>query len=287
MLEAFKLDHPQDRLEACLVHSQDLPLENEEAEECARYLAAISPFFKQPRLELDERPTTTLPSIQKAPTLELKQLSTHLRYAYLGEKNSLPVIISNNLTDVEEDQLLRVFREHKTATGISPSLCMHKILMEDDYKASIEHQHRLNSTMQEVVRKEILKLLVAGIIYPISDSHWVSPVQVVPKKRGITVVPNENNELIPTRTVTGWRVCIDYRKLNNATRKDYLSLPFIEQMLERLARHTYYCFLDGYSGYNQIPIVPDDQEKTTFTCPYGTFAYRRMPFGLCNAPTIF
>lgn len=101
------------------------------------------------------------------------------------------------------------------------------------------------------------------------------------------MVPNENNELIPTRTVIGWRVCIDYRKLNNATRKDHFPLPFIDQMLERLAGHAYYCFLDGYSGYNQIPIAPDDQEKTTFTCPYGTFAYRRMPFGLCNAPATF
>ena len=109
----------------------------------------------------------------------------------------------------------------------------------------------------------------------------------MPKKGRITVVPNENNELIPTRTVTGWRVCIDYRKLNAATRKDHFPLPFIDQMLERLTGHNYYYFLDGYSGYNQIAIDPEDQEKTTFTCPYGTFAYRRMPFGLCNAPATF
>ena len=98
---------------------------------------------------------------------------------------------------------------------------------------------------------------------------------------------NDNNELIPTRTVTGWRMCIDYRKLNDATRKDHFPLPFMDQMLERIAGHAYYCFLDGYSGYNQIHIAPEDQEKTTFTCPYGTFAYRRMPFGLCNAPATF
>ncbi|XP_022895350.1 uncharacterized protein LOC111409540 [Olea europaea var. sylvestris] len=183
--ETFKLDHPQDLLELCLVHSQDLPSEKEEAEECKSYLVAIPPFFKQPRLELGERPTTPLPSIEQAPVLELKQLLTHLRYAYLGEKNSLPVIISNNLTEVEEDRLLRVLRKHETAIGwtisdikgISPSLCMHKILMEDDYKASIEHQCRLNPTMQEVVRKEVLKLLDAEIIYPISDSHCVNLVQ--------------------------------------------------------------------------------------------------------------
>ena len=81
------------------------------------------------------------------------------------------------------------------------------------------------------------------------------------------VVKNDNNEFIPTRTVTGWHVCMDYRKLNKATRKDHFPLPFIDQMLDRLAGYSYYCFLDGYSGYNQIPIAPEDQEKTTFTCP--------------------
>ncbi|GJT65214.1 reverse transcriptase domain-containing protein [Tanacetum coccineum] len=101
------------------------------------------------------------------------------------------------------------------------------------------------------------------------------------------VVKNEKNELIPQRTVTGWRVCIEYHKLNNATWKDYFPLPFIDQMLERLAGHEYYCFLDGFSRYFQILIALEDQEKTTFNCPYGTMAYKRMPFGLCNAPTTF
>ncbi|XP_070048961.1 uncharacterized protein [Nicotiana tomentosiformis] len=135
--------------------------------------------------------------------------------------------------------------------------------------------------------KEVIKWLDAGIVFPISDSKWVSPVQCVPKKGGMTVVVNENNDLIPTRTVTGWRICIDYRKLNKATRKDHFPLPFIDQMLDRLAGQEYYCFLDGYSGYNQIAIAPEDQEKTTFTCPYGTYAFKRMPFGLCNAPATF
>nr|GEU81690.1 DNA-directed DNA polymerase [Tanacetum cinerariifolium] len=103
----------------------------------------------------------------------------------------------------------------------------------------------------------------------------------------MTVVSNENNELISRRLVTGWRVCIDYRKLNDATRKGHFPLPFMDQMLKRLAGNEFYCFLDGFSGYFQIPIDPQDQEKTTFTCPYGTFAYRRMPFGLCNAPGTF
>ena len=112
-------------------------------------------------------------------------------------------------------------------------------------------------------------------------------MQVVPKKRGMTVIRNEKDELIPTRTVTGFQVCNDYRRLNDATRKYHFPLPFIDQMLERLAGHLFYCFLDGYSGYFQIPIAPEDQEKMTFTCPYGTFAYRRMPFSLCNVPVTF
>ncbi|GJY37717.1 reverse transcriptase domain-containing protein [Tanacetum coccineum] len=103
----------------------------------------------------------------------------------------------------------------------------------------------------------------------------------------MTVVTNDENELVPTRLVTGWRVCIDYRKLNEATRKDHFPFSFMDQMLERLAGNEYYCFLDGFSDYFQIPVDPKDQEKTTFTSLYETFAYRRMPFGLCNAPGTF
>jgi len=141
--------------------------------------------------------------------------------------------------------------------------------------------------MKEVVKNKVIKLLDNGIIYPISDSKWVSPTQVVPKKSGVTVITNEKNELIPTRTITGWRMCIDYRKLNSMTKKDHFPLPFMDQILERVAGHEFYCFLDGYSGYNQIEIALEDQEKTTFTCLFGTFAYRRMPFGLYNAPATF
>nr|GEW86205.1 reverse transcriptase domain-containing protein [Tanacetum cinerariifolium] len=97
----------------------------------------------------------------------------------------------------------------------------------------------------------------------------------------------KENELIPTQLIMGWRVCIDYRKLNDAIRKDHFPLPFMDQMLKRLAGNEYYCFLDGFSGYFQITIDPQDQEKTTIMCPYGTFAYRRMPFGLFNAPGTF
>ena len=125
------------------------------------------------------------------------------------------------------------------------------------------------------------------VICLIYDSAWVSPVQVMPKKGGTTVIKTENNILLPSRTITGWRICINYKKLNKVTRKDHFPLPFIDQILDRLARDEYYYFSYGYSGYNHIVIALEDQEKTTFTCPYGTFAFRRMPFGLCNAPSTF
>ena len=227
--------------------------------------------------------------------LILKELPSHLKYALLEPEKGKQVIISAALTEIEEQKLLKILRKYKEAIawsiedlkGISPSICMHKILLNDDARSSIEHQRRLNPVMKDVVRKEVLKWLNAGFIYAISDNSWVSPVHVVPKKGGFTVIRNEKNELIPTRTVTGWRVCIDYRKLNIATIKDHFPFPFIDQMLDRLAGHPHFCFLKGYSGYNQISIAPGDQEKTTFTCPFGTFAFRRMSFGLCNAPATF
>jgi hypothetical protein len=112
--------------------------------------------------------------------------------------------------------------------------------------------------MREVVKKVVLKLVKAGVIYPVSNSEWVSPVQVVPKKGGMIVIHNEKNELIPQWTVTGWRMCIDYRKLNKATWKDHFPQLFIDEILERLANHSFFCYLYGYSGYHQILIHPDD-----------------------------
>ncbi|GJX94235.1 DNA-directed DNA polymerase [Tanacetum coccineum] len=252
--------------------------------------------FQLPLMDLKQSEVTEAKSsIEEPPKLELKDLPSHLEYAYLEENDKLPVIIAKGLKDDEKDALLKVLKSHKRAIawkitdikGIDPRFCTHKILMEDDYKPTVQSQRRVNPKIHEVIKKEVLKLLDACMIYPISDSPWVSPVHCVPKKGGITVVANEENELILTRLVTGWRVCIDYRKLNEATRKDHFPLPFMDQMLERLAGNEFYCFLDGFSGYFQIPIDPQDQEKTTFTCPYGTFAYRRMPFGLCNAPGTF
>nr|CAN80876.1 hypothetical protein VITISV_003321 [Vitis vinifera] len=224
--------------------------------------------------------------------LELKTLPAELKYAYLEEGNKAPVVISSSLTVSQEDNLLRILRKHKKAIGwqisdlkgISPLICTHHIYMEEGAKPTRQPQRRLNPHMQEVVRAEVLKLLQAGIIYPISDSTWVSPTQVVPKKSGITVVKGENGDEVSTRLTTGWRVCIDYRKLNAVTRKDHFPLPFMDQVLERVSGHPFYCFLDGYSGYFQIEIAVEDQEKTTFTCPFGTYAYRNkaIPWGMAG-----
>ena len=148
----------------------------------------------------------------------------------------LPVIISSKLSAPQEEKLVQVLNEYKIAIGwtivdvkgISPSTCMHRILLEEGAKPSHQPQRRLNPPMIDVVKKEILKILEVGVIYPISDSNWVSPVQVVPKKTGIIVVKNQNDELVPTCVQNGWRVCIDYRKLNVVTRKDHFPLPFID-----------------------------------------------------------
>ncbi|GJU70804.1 reverse transcriptase domain-containing protein [Tanacetum coccineum] len=249
----------------------------------------------QKDLKVVEPKESSLEPKDEIPEVELKELPPHLEYAFLEENNKLPVIISKDLSQDEKTSLINVLKNRKQAIawklsdirGIDPEFCSHKILLEDDYEPSVQHQRRVNPKIHDVIKKEVEKLLDAGLIYPISDSPWVSPVHCVPKKGGMTVVTNEENELVPTRLVTGWRVCIDYRKLNEATCKDHFPLPFMDQMLERLAGNEFYCFLDGFSGYFQIPIDPKDQEKTTFTCPYGTFAYRRMPFGLCNAPGTF
>ncbi|GJR10619.1 reverse transcriptase domain-containing protein [Tanacetum coccineum] len=206
-------------------------------------------------------------SIDEPLEVVLKDLPPHLEYAFLEGDDKLPVIIAKDLSVEEKAALIKVLKSRKRVIawklsdikGIKPEFYTHKILMEEDYKPAVQHKKRVNLKIHDVIKKE----------------------------GAFTVVENDENELIPTRLVIGWRVCNDYRKLNEATRKDHFPLPFMDQMLETLAGNDYYCFLDGFSGYFQIPIDPKDQEKTTFTCPYGAFAYRRMPFGLCNVPGTF
>ncbi|GJV77848.1 reverse transcriptase domain-containing protein [Tanacetum coccineum] len=212
-------------------------------------------------------------SCEDPPDLELKDLPSHLEYAFLEGDDKLPVIIAKNLKDEDKTALIKVLKSHKHAIvgkefmilkGIDPQFCTHKILMEENAKPVVQHQRRVNPKIHEVIKQEVIKLLDAGLIYPISDSPgfkidsfgWLS-LHRLPTTQECNFV------------------------------KDPFPLPFMDQMLERLAENEYYCFLDGFSGYFQIPIDPLDQEKTTFTCPYGTFAYRRMPFGLCNAPGTF
>jgi hypothetical protein len=152
-----------------------------------------------------------LPYILQAPELELKPLPDNLKYVFIGDNNTLPVIIAKGLTTMQEEKLVKLLCDHKTAIGwtladikgISPSICMHHILLEDNAKPTREMQRRLNPPMMEVVKAEILKLLDAGVIYPITDSKWVAPIHVVPKKTGITLVKNKNDELIPTRISSG------------------------------------------------------------------------------------
>ncbi|GKD91730.1 hypothetical protein Tco_1367237, partial [Tanacetum coccineum] len=176
----------------------------------------------------------------------------NLEYVFLEEPSFLPVIISSQLSKEKKSKLISVLKKHKQAfawkttdiSGICPSFCKHKIQLLDDKKLVVQKQRRLNPNMQEVVKKEIVKLLDTGIIYPIADSPWVSPIHCVPKKGVLQLSP---------------------MKMMNLFQQEPLRV----------------------GEYFQIPIDPNDQEKTTFTCPFGTYAYRRMPFGLCNAPATF
>nr|GFC03577.1 reverse transcriptase domain-containing protein [Tanacetum cinerariifolium] len=219
---------------------------------------------------------------------DLKPLSNQKDFFPTLHKDLKVVEPKNQSFEDEPPEVeLKELPPHLEYVFLDPEFCSHKILLEEDYSPKVQSQRRVNLKIHDVIKKEVEKLLDAGLIYPISDSPWVSPIHCVPKKGGMTVIRNDENKLVPTRLVTGWRVYIDYSKLNEATRKDHFPLPFMDQMLERLAGNEYYCFLDVFSGYFQIPIDPKDQEKTTFTCTYGTFAYKRMPFGLCNAPGTF
>jgi hypothetical protein len=161
--------------------------------------------------------------------VDLKTLPKGLKYEFLGPDNTYPVIVSDELSPEENDMLLNLLKQHKKVIGysiddlkgLSPAFCTCRIPMEDQRKPVVDHQRRLTHAMREVVKKEVIKLLYAGIIYPLPHSELVSPVHYVPKKGGLTMVKNEKNKLIPQRTMTGWRMCIDYRKLNKAMKKDH------------------------------------------------------------------
>ena len=233
------------------------------------------------------------PSSEMAP--ELKPLPSTLKCFFLDHHCANLMIISSQLDQDQEERLLPVLRGRKKEIGwnlsdlkgIDPSLRTHRIFLEEDSRPFREAQRRLNPKVWDAIKDEILKWLNAGIIYPISDSPWVRVVNFVPKKAGITVTMNKKGKELQTRLPMKSRVCIDNRKLNAATKKDHFPLPFIDQILDKLAGQGLYCFLDGYSGYNQLAIHPDDQEKTTFTCSFGTYAFQCMPFGLCNALATF
>ena len=156
--------------------------------------------------------------ISEPQKIELKPLPVELKYAYLEDREQCPVVISALLSTAKESSLLHILRENKQALGwnitdlkgISPTVCTHHIYLEEEAKSVRQSHRRLHPHMQEVVRAEVLKLLQADIIYPISDSTWVSFTHVVPKKSGVTAVHNEKGEAIPTCLTTGWRLCIDY-----------------------------------------------------------------------------
>nr|GFA38492.1 reverse transcriptase domain-containing protein [Tanacetum cinerariifolium] len=228
-------------------------------------------FFPTLHKDLKVVEPKTQPEEDQPPEVKLKELPPHLEYAFLGDNEKWPVIIAKDLSPNEKTDLINVLKNRKKAItwklmdikGIDPEFCSHKILLKEDYSPKVQSQRKVNPKIHDGIKKEVEKLLDAGLIYPISNSPSVSPIHCVSKKGGMTVIKNDENELVPARLVTGWRVCIDYRKLNEATRKDHFPLPFMDQMLERLAGNEYYCFLDGFSGYFQIPIDPKDQEKTT------------------------
>jgi hypothetical protein len=185
--------------------------------------------------------------------------------------------INPDLSTVETCRLMKLLIEHKEAfswdymdmKGISYELCTHHIYIKEECRPIFQPERRMNPNLKEIVKEEFQKLLNDDFIYPISDNEWISPLVIVPKKNG------------------KWRVCVDYKALNKSTRKDHFPLPFIDQVLDNLAGKKFFSFLDGFNGYNQIKIAPQDQSKITFTNPWGTVSYKVLPFGLCNAPTTF
>nr|GFB95097.1 reverse transcriptase domain-containing protein [Tanacetum cinerariifolium] len=203
-----------------LLNNDPEPLSNQKD-----YLSTLHNALKviEPKTQSEE---------DEPPKVELKELPPHLEYAFLGNNGEWSVIIAKDLSSNEKTDLIKVLKTRKKAiawkltdiNGIDPEFCSHKILLEEEHSQKVQSHRRVNLKIHDVIKKEVKKLLEAGLIYPISDSPWVSPIHCVPKKGGMTVIKNDENELVPTRLATGWRVCIDYRKLNEATRKDHFPL---------------------------------------------------------------
>ncbi|KAJ9546450.1 hypothetical protein OSB04_018993 [Centaurea solstitialis] len=191
------------------VFSDEILVDEEDAITIREILDGSEPFLKN--VAVEAVPAMKEDEVTTPPKVELKPLPSNLKYAFLGDNDTYPVIVNASLSSLELDKLLVVLRKYGSVLaysiddikGISPSFCTHRILLSDEHATSIEHQRRLNRNMKEVVQKEVMKLLKAGIIYPISDSPWVSPVQVVPKKECMTVIKNDKDELISTRPMTG------------------------------------------------------------------------------------
>ena len=144
-----------------------------------------------------------------------------------------------------------------------------RIELKDGVKPVHQILRRMGQEQMMALKEEVDKLLKAGFIYPVETAEWVSPVVVTPKKDG------------------RWRVCVDFKPLNAATKKDPYPLPFIDQILDSVAGYERYSVCNGFSGYFQLKIAPEDQKKTTFITPWGCFCYKVLPYGLTNGPALF
>ena len=255
----------------------------------------IQPIFTISEISEDSQILNTLENFETSSEYDHKQFQLDFDIEYLSSRqmslfsmeefgsSTIEIFpdktlnINKNLERSQQGELTKILQKHSIAfaweyadmKGIDPNTCIHHIYIEENSRLIKQPQRMMNPNLREIVKEELQKLLNVNFIYPISDSRWVSPLVIIPKKNG------------------KWRVCIDYRELNKATLKDHFPLPFINQVLDTLASRKYFSFLDGFSGYNHIQVALEDQDKTTFTCPWGTFAYRVLPFGLCNAPATF
>jgi hypothetical protein len=238
--------------------------------------------------------TAEIESDQEPPyETDSEELQENMSHTYLPDfKTTKSDCIDMNLGTSEEPKNIQVFKgltpnmakewleffrdtqdvfawTYKDLRGVPPEICQHRIILDSNVKPIRQRQYRMNPKYSLMVKEEIDKLLECGFIYPVPYSEWVSPIVVVSKKNGKL------------------RICVDFRHLNNVTRKDYFLLPFTDAILDGVVGYECYSFLDGFSGYNQIMIALACRAYTTFTIDWGTFAYNVMPFGLCNAPATF